>query len=235
MALPKLNDKPKYELTIPSLQEKVRYRPYLVKEEKVLMMALESQDKTSALHAVVDTITSCIDAEIDKSKLTLFDIEYMFIIIRSKSVGEVSDLGLKCSSCEKVNDVSVKLDDIEIKRDKEVSKEIQLDENISLTMKYPNFNDVLKFEDNELTDTERTFMLIGKCMESIETEEENILLKDVSDKEIDDFIESLNSQQFAKVREYVENMPRVEKEVKFICGGCEKENKIILSGIDDFF
>ena len=235
MALPKLNDKPKYELTIPSLQEKVRYRPYLVKEEKVLMMALESQDKTSALHAVVDTITSCIDAEIDKSKLTLFDIEYMFIIIRSKSVGEVSDLGLKCSSCEKVNDVSVKLDDVEIKRDKEVSKEIQLDENISLTMKYPNFNDVLKFEDNELTDTERTFMLIGKCMESIETEEENILLKDVSDKEIDDFIESLNSQQFAKVREYVENMPRVEKEVKFICGGCEKENKIILSGIDDFF
>jgi len=235
MALPKLNDKPKYELTIPSLQEKVRYRPYLVKEEKVLMMALESQDKASALHAVVDTITSCIDAEIDKSKLTLFDIEYMFIIIRSKSVGEVSDLGLKCSSCEKVNDVSVKLDDIEIKKDKEVSKEIQLDENISLTMKYPNFNDVLKFEDNELTDTERTFMLIGKCMESIETEEENILLKDVSDKEIDDFIESLNSQQFAKVREYVENMPRVEKEVKFICGGCEKENKIILSGIDDFF
>lgn len=235
MALPKLNDKPKYELTIPSLQEKVRYRPYLVKEEKVLMMALESQDKTSALHAVVDTITSCIDAEIDKSKLTLFDIEYMFIMIRSKSVGEVSDLGLKCSSCEKVNDVSVKLDDIEIKRDKEVSKEIQLDENISLTMKYPNFNDVLKFEDNELTDTERTFMLIGKCMESIETEEENILLKDVSDKEIDDFIESLNSQQFAKVREYVENMPRVEKEVKFVCGGCEKENKIILSGIDDFF
>lgn len=235
MALPKLNDKPKYELTIPSLQEKVRYRPYLVKEEKVLMMALESQDKTSALHAVVDTITSCIDAQIDKSKLTLFDIEYMFIIIRSKSVGEVSDLGLKCSSCEKVNDVSVKLDDIEIKRDKEVSKEIQLDENISLTMKYPNFNDVLKFEDNELTDTERTFMLIGKCMESIETEEENILLKDVSDKEINDFIESLNSQQFAKVREYVENMPRVEKEVKFICGGCEKENKIILSGIDDFF
>jgi len=235
MALPKLNDKPKYELTIPSLQEKVRYRPYLVKEEKVLMMALESQDKASALHAVVDTITSCIDAEIDKSKLTLFDIEYMFIIIRSKSVGEVSDLGLKCSSCEKINDVSVKLDDIEIKKDKEVSKEIQLDENISLTMKYPNFNDVLKFEDNELTDTERTFMLIGKCMESIETEEENILLKDVSDKEIDDFIESLNSQQFAKVREYVENMPRVEKEVKFICGGCEKENKIILSGIDDFF
>ena len=97
------------------------------------------------------------------------------------------------------------------------------------------FNDVLKLEGEELTETEKTFMLISKCMESIETEEENILLKDVSDAEVNDFIESLNTQQFGKVREYVENMPRVEKQIKFICGGCEKENNITLSGIDDFF
>jgi len=235
MALPKLNDKPKYELTIPSVKQKVRYRPYLVKEEKVLMMALESQDKTSALHAVVDTIESCIDADIDKNNLTLFDIEYMFIMIRSKSVGEVSELGIKCQHCEQTNDIAVKLDEVEIKQDKIVNKDIELDENISLTMKYPNFNDVLKLEGEELTETEKTFMLISKCMESIETEEENILLKDVSDAEVNDFIESLNTQQFGKVREYVENMPRVEKQIKFICGGCEKENNITLSGIDDFF
>lgn len=235
MALPKLNDKPKYELIIPSSKQNVKFRPYLVKEEKVLMMALESQDKAASLNAVVDTISSCVQDEFDSSKLTLFDIEYMFIMIRSKSVGEVSQLGIKCKQCEKTNEVAVRLDDIEVKQDRIVEKDIELEENITLSMKYPNFNDVLKFEDNNLTETEKTFMLIGKCMESIETEEENIMLKDVSDTEVNDFIESLNTEQFTKVKEYVENMPRVEKEIKFVCGGCETENTMVLSGIDDFF
>lgn len=235
MALPKLNDKPKYELTIPSTQERVRYRPYLVKEEKVLMMALESQDKTASLNAVVDTIGSCLDTNIDKNTLTLFDIEYMFIMIRSKSVGEVSDLGIKCQHCEQTNEIQVRLDDVKIVRDEEVPNEVQLDENISLTMRYPNFVDVLRFEDNELNDTERTFMLISKCMESIETEEEHIKFNEVSQKEIDEFIESLNTEQFGKIRKFVENMPKVEKDIKFICAGCEKENDIKLQGIDDFF
>lgn len=235
MALPKLNDKPKYELIIPSSKQNVKFRPYLVKEEKVLMMALESQDKAASLNAVVDTISSCVQDEFDSSKLTLFDIEYMFIMIRSKSVGEVSQLGIKCKQCEKTNEIAVRLDDIEVKQDRIVEKDIKLEENITLSMKYPNFNDVLKFEDNNLTETEKTFMLIGKCMESIETEEENIMLKDVSDTEVNDFIESLNTEQFTKVKEYVENMPRVEKEIKFVCGGCETENTMVLSGIDDFF
>ena len=235
MALPKLNDKPKYELIIPSSKQNVKFRPYLVKEEKVLMMALESQDKAASLNAVVDTISSCVQDEFDSSKLTLFDIEYMFIMIRSKSVGEVSQLGIKCKQCEKTNEVAVRLDDIEVKQDRIVEKDIELEENITLSMKYPNFNDVLKFEDNNLTETEKTFMLIGKCMESIETEEENIMLKDVSDAEVNEFIESLNTEQFIKVREYVENMPRVEKEIKFVCGSCETENTMVLSGIDDFF
>jgi dGTP triphosphohydrolase len=235
MALPKLNDKPKYELIIPSSKQNVKFRPYLVKEEKVLMMALESQDKAASLNAVVDTISSCVQDEFDSSKLTLFDIEYMFIMIRSKSVGEVSQLGIKCKQCEKTNEIAVRLDDIEVKQDRIVEKDIKLEENITLSMKYPNFNDVLKFEDNNLTETEKTFILIGKCMESIETEEENIMLKDVSDTEVNDFIESLNTEQFTKVKEYVENMPRVEKEIKFVCGGCETENTMVLSGIDDFF
>ena len=164
MALPKLNDKPKYELIIPSSKQNVKFRPYLVKEEKVLMMALESQDKAASLNAVVDTISSCVQDEFDSSKLTLFDIEYMFIMIRSKSVGEVSQLGIKCKQCEKTNEVAVRLDDIEVKQDRIVEKDIELEENITLSMKYPNFNDVLKFEDDKLTETEKTFMLIGKCM-----------------------------------------------------------------------
>ncbi len=115
MALPKLNDKPKYELTIPSTGKKVKYRPYLVKEEKILMMALESGDKHSALNAVIDTIEACVSDKVDRTQLALFDIEYMFIMIRSKSVGEISEVGIKCASCNAVNEISIQLDNVKLK------------------------------------------------------------------------------------------------------------------------
>ena len=233
--LPKLNEIPKYKCTIPSSGKTVRFRPYLVSEEKVLMMFQESGDIKNALDSIIDLVKNCIDGVENEREFTTFDIDYLFLQIRSKSVGEVSQLGLSCKHCEKTNEISVRLDDVEVVRDKIVEKEIELEENITLTMRYPNFNDVIKFEDDKLTETEKTFMLISKCMESIETEEENIMLKDVSNAEVNEFIESLNTEQFTKVREYVENMPRVEKEIKYVCGSCETENTVVLSGIDDFF
>ena len=114
MALPKLNDSPKYELVIPSSQQNVRYRPYLVKEEKVLMLEMESEDQAHILNTISDTIISCVEEPINRRSLTTFDIEYMFLQIRSKSVGESVDLKLKCESCDTPNDISIKLSDINI-------------------------------------------------------------------------------------------------------------------------
>lgn len=235
MALPKLNDKPKYELTIPSTGKKVKYRPYLVKEEKILMMALESGDKNSALNAVIDTIEACVPEKVDRSQLTLFDIEYMFIMIRSKSVGEVSEVGIKCTSCNTVNEISIQLDDVQVKKPDEKLGEIELNDTISLKMKYPSFSDVASLESKDLSDTEKVFHLIGKCLESVTTEEEHILIKDTTEAEVNEFIESLSSSQFIKVKDFIENIPSVEKEVKFNCKSCLAENEILLRGIDDFF
>ena len=158
MALPKLNDKPKYELTIPSTGKKVKYRPYLVKEEKILMMALESGDKNSALNAVIDTIEACVSDKVDRTQLALFDIEYMFIMIRSKSVGEISEVGIKCTSCHAVNEISIQLDNVQVKKP-DGSNEIELSDTIMLKMKYPSFSDVASLEGKEISATEKVLSL----------------------------------------------------------------------------
>ena len=236
MASPKINDKPKYELVVPSTGKSLRYRPYLVIEEKILMLAMESQDKKAALNAIVDTITACVDEDLNKKDLTIFDIEYMFIKIRSKSIGETTTIGLKCKSCDVVNEVQVNLDEVKIKSNKEVDKEISVDGDITLKMKWPQFYDVVLIEENEkLSETERTFKLIAKCMESIVTEDEIFLLKDESEEEVMRFIDSLNTEQFNKIKDFVQNMPRAEKEIEYSCTSCGHENKLVLRGIDDFF
>jgi len=234
MALPKLNDKPKYELVIPSSGKKVKYRPYLVKEEKVLMMALESGDKNTALNAVVDTIEACINDPIDKNDLSIFDIEYMFIMIRSKSVGEISEVGVKCPKCNTVNEVSIKLDDVKLPSIPK-DKSIEINDTISLQMRYPGYMDVASLEDETLSGTEKVFKLIGKCIESVTTEDEFILIKDTPESELEEFIESLSSAQFMKIKDFVENIPTVEKDVTFHCKSCSEKNDIKLKGIDDFF
>lgn len=235
MALPKLNDKPKYQLQVPSTGKKVKYRPYLVKEEKVLMIALESQDKKQALDAVVDTILACVDGDVNRKELTLFDVEYMFIKIRSKSVGEKAKIGLRCAECEEVNELEVDLDNVEVENPDVTSSEIVLDKNITLKMVYPNFETMSFLEDFDGTETDKVFKLITSCMHSIETEEENILFEDETEKEIMEFVESLSTEQFSKIRDFVENMPRIEKRIDFNCSSCSKENKVHLRGIDDFF
>lgn len=235
MALPKLNDKPKYQLQVPSTGQKVKYRPYLVKEEKVLMIALESQDKTQALNAVVDTILACVDGDIDKKSLTLFDVEYMFIKIRAKSVGEKTNIGLRCSECEHTNEIQIDVDSVEVKDISPSTSEIELDTDIVLKMVYPNFESMAALEELEGSETDKVFKLITSCMHSIETAEENILFEDETEKEIMEFVESLSTEQFTKIRDFVESMPRVEKKVEFSCESCNKPNEVLLRGIDDFF
>ena len=232
MALPKLNDAPKYDVVIPSTQNKVRYRPFLVKEEKVLMMALETKDQRKALEAIVDTIDACVTDDIDTKKLTTFDVEYMFTQIRSKSVGETSKINIKCEECNKSIEVQVPIDDVKIELP-DVSNIVQLTNDISIKMKWPAYSEMTEF-DVENPSLEDNFKMIGRCIESVQTAEENLSLKDESDEEVQAFLESLTSEQFKVIGEYMQQMPKLEHTIKYGCDKCGEKERM-LSGIQDFF
>jgi DNA-directed RNA polymerase subunit RPC12/RpoP len=235
MALPKLNDKPKYELVIPSTKQKVKFRPYLVKEEKVLMLALESQDQIQIFEAIADTIEACVDGDIDKNVLTTFDIEYMFVKIRTKSVGESIKLIPKCSECEAENEISIGLDKI-IVDIPEGNNIIKISDDINIKMKWPSFLSVLSDDViNDKSETEQTFKMISKCIESVMTEDENMMFKDEPKKDQMEFIESLNNEQFNAIREFVEKMPSLEHDASYKCNACEHDNELKLKGMSDFF
>tara|TARA_R100001377_G_C3193017_1_gene111397 strand:+ start:1618 stop:2319 length:702 start_codon:yes stop_codon:yes gene_type:complete len=233
MALPKLNDSPKYELIIPSTKQKVNYRPYLVKEEKILMMAMETQDSKATLSAVVDTIAACVQDEINTSALAIFDVEYMFTQIRSKSVGENAKLGMKCSKCEHDNEVAVDVSSVVVDVP-EINNVVQLTDEISIEMKWPTYKQIIEIEALG-SSTSIGFDLIGKCIEAIVSDEERTLVKDVSNKEIVDFIESMTSTQFGMLSAYVEQMPKLTHDIYFECERCEEVNTRTLQGMTDFF
>lgn len=236
MALPKLNSSPKYELTIPSNGEKVRFRPFLVKEQKVLLLAYESQDKKQIIQAIVDTIESCVDEDVDAFKLATFDVDYIFTQIRAKSVGEIVDLQISCESCQTPNDVNVNLEKIDVEvpdRD----QIIELTDQISVKMGYPDYGRLMLngniFEAQNASEV--VMEVILSSIESIMTEEENILARDETRQDLVDFIDSMTSEQFKKISDYVEYMPVMKQEVEFTCVNCSHDNSRVLQGIDDFF
>lgn len=235
MALPKLNEVPNYELVIPSTQERVKFRPYLVKEEKVLMIAMESEDQMQILNAIADTIKTCVADNISTSKLTTFDIEYMFLQIRSKSVGEKINLTLKCGQCEAPNEVNIDIDDIKVKLP-DVDKKIKLNDDITLEMTWPSFDSLLdkSIVDNESV-TDQTFRLIVKCIDSVHTEEERIVFKDETMEDRLAFVESLNTEQFKMIQDYLQVMPSLKHKVHFDCESCSHSNDLTLEGFNDFF
>ena len=232
MALPKINAAPKYEAVVPSTKQTVRFRPYLVKEEKVLMMAMETQDNKQAMAAVVDTIEACVSEPIDKNKLTTFDVEYLFTRIRAKSVGETAKAGLKCESCEHPNDVIIPIEEVKINVP-DIDNKLEIADNINLVMRWPRYNDITDLSDYK-SQTEMTFTMIERCIESVETAEEKIMFKDESAADRQAFIESLSGDQFTKLREFMEAMPSMKHTLEFKCGKCSHDNKLELQGMQDF-
>jgi len=232
MALPKLNNAPKYEMVIPSIGKSVRYRPFLVKEEKNLMIAAESGDNKIVFKALVDTIKSCVDDDFDANKLTTFDVEYMFLQLRSKSVGESSKIILPCSNCEERNDVYINLDEIKIEMP-EVNKVITLTDDITISVDYPAFSKILE---TDLTDgsADAAFALVRACIKSINTEEERIDVKDTSEEELQNFLESMSTEQFEHIKTFIDSIPKLEHDVKFNCSSCSQENNIHVEGVANF-
>lgn len=235
MALPKLNSTPSYEVTIPSSGQVVTYRPFLVKEQKNLLIALETQDRKDLLRAITRTIKACIEADV-KSPLTTFDVDYLFTMIRSKSVGESVTIQLPCTECETTNEIAVELDKVQI-ANSTVDPILQISPDIAVKMRYPTYEEFL---DNESlaaakSAAEIIFELMLICMESVMTEEERIDLRSEAREDVVSFVESMTTQQYDMLANFVNGIPFVFQDIEYKCTGCAHDNVRTLKGMDDFF
>ena len=236
MALPKLTT-PTYELEIPSTDEKIKYRPFLVKEEKILMMAMESKSEADITQAVKDIVSECTFNKVDISNMPMFDVEYIFLQIRSKSVGEVSKLKLLCPDDGKTYaDVEVNLSEVKVQVGDDHTNKIELGNGMGMIMKYPTID---SFKESGIKDINPSNMLevISTCILQIYEEEGKKVYdtKDQTKKEVTDWIEQLNSKQFKDVQNFFETMPKLKHEITIKNPKTKKESKIMLNGLNDFF
>ena len=236
MALPKLTT-PTYELEIPSTDEKIKYRPFLVKEEKILMMAMESKSSADITQAVKDIVMECTFNKVNISNMPMFDVEYIFLSIRSKSVGEVSKLKLLCPDDGKTYaDVELDLNEVKVQVGDDHTNKIELTDDMGLIMKYPTID---SFSETGIRDITPDNMLdvIGSCILQIfEKKGEKVYdTKDQTKKEVTDFIESLNTKQFKDVQHFFETMPKLKHEITLKNPKTKKESKVTLTGLNDFF
>ena len=236
MALPKLTT-PTYELEIPSTDEKIKYRPFLVKEEKILMMAMESKASSDITQAVKDIVSECTFNKVKIDDMPMFDVEYIFLNIRSKSVGEVSKLKLLCPDDNKTYaDVEVNLSEVKVQVGDDHTNKIELGNGMGMIMKYPTID---SFKESGIKDINPNNMLevISTCILQIYEEEGKKVYdtKDQTKKEVTDWIEQLNSKQFKDVQNFFETMPKLKHEITIKNPKTKKESKIILNGLTDFF
>ena len=236
MALPKLNT-PTYELEVPSTDEKIKYRPFLVKEEKILLMAMESKENAQIINAVKDIVSSCTFEKLNVATMPMFDMEYIFLQIRAKSVGEVSKLKILCPDDKKTY-ASVELDltKVEVQVGDDHTNKIELTDDMGMIMTYPTIDSFLE-SGIEKIDATNMLDVIGSCVLQIYEEkgEKVYEAKDQTKKELTDFIESMNSGQFKKLQSFFDTMPKLKHEVKIKNPKTKKESKVTLTGLNDFF
>jgi len=238
MPLPKITT-PTYELELPSTQKKVRYRPFLVKEEKVLLIALESEDTKEITNAIRAVIKSCVLTRgIKVETLPTFDIEYLFLNIRGKSVGETIEVNLICPD-DGVTEVkkNIPIDDIQIQRTDGHTNQIKLDDNIMMELKYPSLDQFIKsnFDFKEENNMERSFDLIASCIDKIYNEEEVWSTADCTKKEVVNFLEQMNSAQFKEIETFFETMPKLSHSVDIVNPNTKKKSTVVLEGLSSFF
>ena len=237
MPLPKIAT-PTYELVIPSTKKKIKYRPFLVKEEKVLIVAMESEDTKQIASAVKDVIKNCIITRgVKVEELSTFDIEYLFLNIRGKSVGEEVEVLVTCpdDGTTKVPTL-IDLDSIQIQHDEDHSRDIKLDDQLTLRMRYPSMNEFIQ-NNFVVADAgvEDTFGIIMSCIEQIYNEEESWSAADCTEKELKDFIEQLNSRQFKEIETFFATMPKLSHTVVVKNPNTGVDNEIVLEGLASFF
>jgi len=238
MPLPKIAT-PTYELELPSSEETIQYRPFLVKEEKLLVIALESEDTKQITTAIKTVIKNCIlTKNIKVETLPTFDIEFLFLNIRGKSVGEEIEVNIICPDDNETQvPVKINLDDIKVQKNEEHSNKIKIDNSIMMEMRYPSLDQFIKsnFDFNEKNAMDQSFELIGSCIDKIYTEDEVWATGDVTKKEISDFLESMNSSQFKGIEKFFETMPKLSHMIKVKNPKTEVESEVVLEGLASFF
>ena len=234
MALPKL-DTPVYELEQPSTGETIKYRPFLVKEQKTLMMASESNDDKQVKEALAGLISNCTFSKVDPYKLPLFDIEFLFLRIRGKSVGEKIDLNLLCPDDNETRvNKTINLEEIGVNMKVGHTNEISITDKIKMVMRYPTLNDMTDIS-TEANNIEDVFSMIKRCVHEIHDDEKVYNRVDVSDSELDEFIDSLRGEQFEKVGGFFETMPKVQHSVEVTNPKTKKKGEVVIEGIQSFF
>jgi hypothetical protein len=238
MPLPKITT-PIYELEIPSLKKKIRYRPFLVKEEKILIIALESEDSKAIANAVKNVISNCILSKgIKVDDLSTFDIEYLFLNIRGKSVGESVDVLITCPDDETTQvPISINLDEINVEENPKHSRDIKLDDTLTLRMRYPSMTEFIKnnFDSGDSVSVDDTFDLIVSCIDQIYSEEESWTASDSTKKELLEFVEQLSSKQFKEVEKFFDTMPKLSHTIKVKNPKTGVESEVVLEGLSAFF
>ena len=238
MPLPKIAT-PTYELELPSSGQTVKFRPFLVKEEKVLVLALESEDTKQITNAIKAVIKGCIQTKgIKVESLPTFDIEFLFLNIRGKSVGEKIEVNIICPDDETTEvPVEIDLDEIRVQRNDDHTRQIKLDDTLMMEMKYPSLDQFIKnnfdFEDKNVMD--QSFDLIASCVDKIYSEEEVWAADDCTKKEIKDFLEQMNSSQFKEIEKFFETMPKLSHKIKVTNPNTKVESEVLLEGLASFF
>ena len=238
MPLPKIST-PTYELELPSTGETIQYRPFLVKEEKLLVIALESEDTKQITTAIKTVIKNCIlTKNIKVEALPTFDIEYLFLNIRGKSVGERLEVNIICpDDGETQVKVEIDLDAIKVQKNEDHTNRIKLDDNIMMEMKYPSLDQFIKnnFDFNDKSAMDQSFELIASCIDKIFTEDEVWSAADVTKKELSEFLEQMNSSQFKDIEKFFETMPKLSHTIKVKNPVTEVQSEVVIEGLASFF
>ena len=238
MPLPKIAT-PTYELVLPSTEQTIQYRPFLVKEEKLLVIALESEDNKQITTAIKAVLKNCVLTKgIKVEQLPTFDIEFLFLNIRGKSVGEQLEVNIVCPDDETTQvTVDIDLDDIEVERNDDHTKQIKLDENLMMEMKYPSLDQFIKnnFDFNENNQMDQSFQLIASCIDKIYNDEEVWATADCTKKEVNEFLEQMNSGQFKEIEKFFESMPKLKHTIKVTNPKTKVESDVVLEGLASFF
>ena len=238
MPLPKIAT-PTYELELPSTGKSIKYRPFLVKEEKVLVIALESEDTKQITNAIKAVLKNCVLTKgIKVETLPTFDIEFLFLNIRGKSVGEEIEVNIVCPDDEETNvPVFIDLDSIQVQRSDDHTNQIKLDDDLMMEMKYPSLEQFIKnnFDFQEGNQMDQSFELIATCIDKIYNEDEVWATADCTKKEVKDFLESMNSSQFKEIEKFFESMPKLKHTIEVTNPNTKVTSEVVLEGLASFF
>jgi hypothetical protein len=243
MALPKI-DVPIYTLDLPLSKKKIRYRSFLVKEEKILLMAMETEDEKSVMEAIKQIVNNCVLDELDVDTLPITDLEFIFLNLRARSVGEIVNLQYKCNNkiqdeegqektCNNVVQVDINLLEIKPEVNEKHNKKVELSDELGVVMKYPDFKIVESLEGS--TDTEKIMKIVSCCIDYIYDKENIYYKKDITENELNEFVDSMTREQFLKVQEFFETLPKIKKKIDFKCNKCGYEENLVIEGIQNFF